>query len=162
MGHPLADNPDAWEIVRDIEAAQSPDEWYSCVSRLVGFLFIASTPSASNSGTPDRRLYLQMALRTLIARGPQPPNNRRPHALQARQDARNLRIRHAPSLAHAIDELAAWETPPFHRTLADREEWQRKRRDALRKRIERAEKAGGFRLPRRAKRVPVPAWDRND
>jgi hypothetical protein len=164
--HPLLDNADALAIVNDMLAAQSEAEWNACLARLVTFLFIAATPQRTgerDQARTDHLTYKMIQLHALIERGPRLPANRRPHSLQAREDARNLHIQHAPSLAHAIAELEWQERPPAHvDTLAKMEAWRRAQQDRLRKRIERAEKAGGFRLPRRAKRGANPNWDSNE
>ena len=186
--HPLLDNVDALAIVNDMLAAQSESEWNSCLARLVTFLFVAATPRREGAVDQAREAlltYKMIQLRAIIERGRKITPNRHAHRLQAREDARNLHIRGAPTFARALDELMGAErTPdellpkttivpkttftgqeidgPTDKERAALEAWRTTRRDVLRKRIERAEKAGGFRLPRRAKRTAGSTRDSNE
>jgi len=155
--HPLTDIPEAQEIINDLLASQSDQEWNACLARLVTFLFIASTPNHSevNQAREAHLTYKMVQLRAIIERGVQKSTGRPRHLLQARMDARNIDLRAAKNMEQALIVLEGMAGRQF---LTD--EATRLQRDTFRDRLERAEKAGGFRVPRRARRklVPTQEW----
>jgi len=153
--HPLTDIPEAQEIINDLLASQSDQEWNACLARLVTFLFIASTPNHSevNQAREAHLTYKMLQLSAIIKRGRQTTPNRHAYTMQARIDARNLDLRAAKTMEQALMVFEA-EERPGEGVLTDSE--RRHQMGSFRDRLARAEKVGGFRVPRRAKRKAAP------
>jgi len=159
--HPLFADPDALAIVNDLLASQSDQEWNACLARIVTFLFIASTPKHSevDQAREDHLTYKMLQLSAIIERGRQTTPNRHAYNMQARIDARNLDLRAAAPMGME-QALMVFEVLAGPQLLTD--EARRLQRDTFRDRLERAEKAGGFRVTRRARRKLVPTQEWND
>ena len=145
--HTLLDERGGIELLKAMQYAETEHEWRMAVSRIVRFLLLEHHPTPADPKSNNGFVHMGFvmwanAVAASIANGPAIAAKRPSGRLQALYDAQ--RIRYLPSLADAIAELR-WlsEIAPGALPRAPKATER-----ALRQRVERAEKFGGFRLRR--------------
>lgn len=140
--HPLFTAPGALALLTHLDAANAPAEWNAAVARLARFLLLQAVAPVHDDAAG--RVWVNTFER-LIRDGYRPHGRGRARqGLQARRDALILRTAQL-SFTQSVELLAEQDRAAaryFHRPVAALTQ------SAMRKRIERAERAGGFRLPR--------------
>ena len=128
--HPALDNPAFKEILNDLDAAGTQEEWDSCIASLVALLLgIASGEGGIQEPTQMRQVF---DLHARITQGFQPPKHRPRAVLQAREDAWLIQhVFHSTDRTNAVAALAGW---------------RKIKADAARHRVDRAVKEAGLKL----------------
>jgi hypothetical protein len=135
--HILRRDPNGRAILDDLHAAGTQDEWNRELARLVSWLAALATPEGL---TQHGDIVFAVRLAAFLERGFKPKPNRPSGKLRARKDAAAL-LGIGAGAANLRDAVSFLQ-------MCARADGEKLTDAAARKRVEAAEREGGFRLPR--------------